>query len=164
MAPAADRFSLPPTWAVGRTGQSRNRVVSIPSPRLHNLFLISIAAHLQAPHTSVCFQREEWQALTHVLRGHMTVALDRQGVKQNAPVLALPASHSTEIGCLPVQPHLGVYCFYSLEYMQMRFSIEPPAGDRGIQESLLTSLFPWSLWHCMATLPSVRVNSKPSRK
>lgn len=112
---------------------------------------------------SVCFQWEERQALTHVLHGHMTVALDRQGMKQNAPVLALPASHSTEIGCLPVQPHLGVCCLCSLEYTQMRFSIEPPAGDRGMQESLLISLFPWSIWHCMATFPSVCVNSKTSR-
>lgn len=52
----------------------------------------------------VCFWSEEWQALTHVVYGHMTAALDRQGMEQNAPILSLLAGHSSGTGCLPMQP------------------------------------------------------------
>lgn len=52
----------------------------------------------------VCFWWEEWRALTHVFCGHMMVALDRQGLEQNAPILSLLAGHSTDVGCLPTQP------------------------------------------------------------
>lgn len=110
----------------------------------------------------VCFWWEEWRALTHVFCGHMTVALDRQGMEQNAPILSLLAVTALTLDAFQRSLPLGAHSLCSLESALMGFSIEPTVGGLAYRNAYALG-FSQSIWHCMTTLPSICVNSKTAR-